>query len=539
MKPDKKFLWDDAMERSFCSSKTKILEDIVEGVKMYDNSLETMLVTDWSRTGMGFSLIQKTCSCMELKPNCCKSGWRVTYCGSKFCNPAESRYHPVEGEALAAAWALKKTAHWTLGCSKLTLAVDHKPLLKLFGDRELGEIDNPRLLNFKEKTLPFRFKVVHVPGDQNKTADGVSRNPVAAFVSALGYIGGTTEADLIETERLEQKVKQSVKAACALVTVPRAFTWEELLKCSSEDLELKELNSLVKMGVPEKREDWPEKLEQYYPGKDFLDTMGTAVTYKGRLVVPAELRPAVLKLLHSCHQGASTMIHTAADTVYWPNMCKEMRRVRESCRSCDITAPSQPSAPPVKPPAPSFPFQQVCCDFFELEGKSFCVFVDRYSNWISIYRAQRGTTGELLKELRNYTATFGIMEEISTDRGTQFMSGEFKSWCKQFGVQHRLSAAYNPHSNQRAEGAVKQAKRIIRDHLQGDGTLDTSGFVASLLRYRNAPDKDSNLSPAQVLFGRWLRDFLPITPGQLHLHPQWLPPAAERGSSGKETFQKG
>ena len=69
---------------------------------------------------------------------------------------------------------------------------------------------------------------------------------------------------------------------------------------------------------------------------------------------------------------------------------------------------------------------------------------------------------------------------------------------------------------------MKQAKRIIRDHLQGDGTLDTSGFVASLLRYRNTPDKDSDLSPAQVLFGRRLRDFLPITPGQLQLHPQWL-----------------
>ena len=61
------------MEKSFSTSKGKILEYIVEGVKMIDPSLDTMLVTDWSRTGMGFSLVQKTCRCAEINPRVLQS----------------------------------------------------------------------------------------------------------------------------------------------------------------------------------------------------------------------------------------------------------------------------------------------------------------------------------------------------------------------------------------------------------------------------------------------------------------------------------
>lgn len=77
---------------------------------------------------------------------------------------AESRCAPVEGESLRVAWALKKTSHFTLGNNKLLLVVDHKPLIKIFGDRLLANIDNCHILNFKEKTLRWRFKVIHIPG---------------------------------------------------------------------------------------------------------------------------------------------------------------------------------------------------------------------------------------------------------------------------------------------------------------------------------------------------------------------------------------
>lgn len=93
--------------------------------------------------------------------------------GSRFTHSAESRYAPVEGEALAVVNALGKAKHFVLGCTNLIIAVDHKPLLKNFGNRSLEDIPNSRLRNLKEKTLSYRFHMVHVPGVNNKVADGL------------------------------------------------------------------------------------------------------------------------------------------------------------------------------------------------------------------------------------------------------------------------------------------------------------------------------------------------------------------------------
>ena len=61
--------------------------------------------------------------------------------------------------------------------TRVPVAVDHKPLLKLFGDRCLEDIPNPRLRNLKEKTLRYLFRMVYIPGTGNLTSDALSRHP--------------------------------------------------------------------------------------------------------------------------------------------------------------------------------------------------------------------------------------------------------------------------------------------------------------------------------------------------------------------------
>lgn len=56
---------------------------------------------------------------------------------------------------------------------------DHKPLLKIFTDRTLSDIPNPRLYSFKQKTLQFIFMMLHEPGVEQKIPDTLSRYPVS------------------------------------------------------------------------------------------------------------------------------------------------------------------------------------------------------------------------------------------------------------------------------------------------------------------------------------------------------------------------
>ena len=168
LKPGTTFIWNDDMQSLFEESKSVIISEIEEGVRIFDASRPTCLATDWSKTGIGFWLFQKHCNCLGNKPFCCRDGWKITLAGSRFTHPAESRYAAVEGEALAVADALNKARYFVLGCENLTLAVDHKPLLKIFGDRSLDEISNTRLRNLKEKTLGYRFRVIHIPGVKHR-----------------------------------------------------------------------------------------------------------------------------------------------------------------------------------------------------------------------------------------------------------------------------------------------------------------------------------------------------------------------------------
>ena len=104
-------------------------------------------------------------------------GWRITLAGSRFLKSSEEHYAPIEGEALAITWGLEQTKYFTLGCDQLTIATDHKPLIKVYGDRTLDEIHNTRLFRLKQRSLPWYFDIIHVPGKMNLAPDATSRHP--------------------------------------------------------------------------------------------------------------------------------------------------------------------------------------------------------------------------------------------------------------------------------------------------------------------------------------------------------------------------
>ena len=96
------------------------------GVRIFDPERLTYLATNWSKLGIGYWLFQKQCNCHSHTPNCSPDGWKTVMMGNRFCTRAEQKYDPVEGRAMAAAWAVNECRHFLLGLDKFTLAVDHK-----------------------------------------------------------------------------------------------------------------------------------------------------------------------------------------------------------------------------------------------------------------------------------------------------------------------------------------------------------------------------------------------------------------------------
>ena len=99
---------------------------------------------------------------------------------------------------------------------------------------------------------------------------------------------------------------------------------------------------------------------------------------------------------------------------------------------------------------------------------------------------------------------------------------------KVWGIRHRQSSAMNPHSNTRAELGVKSMKRLIRNNVGVEGAFDTVKMGRALLQYRNTPDRDTGRSPAQAVFGRMIRDFLPVLRNGYKPRKEWLLMADQR-----------
>ena len=154
LSPHCKFCWSHELEEAFQQSKEAIISAIHKRVEIFDTQKRTCLRHDWSTRGIGYFLLQQHCSCPSRIPDCCPEGWRITLAGSRFLSSAEQRYAPIEGEALAVAWGLEQTRYFTQGCNDLLVVTDHKPLVKILGDRTLDKIINSWLFQLKQRTLP-------------------------------------------------------------------------------------------------------------------------------------------------------------------------------------------------------------------------------------------------------------------------------------------------------------------------------------------------------------------------------------------------
>jgi hypothetical protein len=55
------------------------------------------------------------------------------------------------------------------------VATDHEPVVGIFGNKNLADIDNKRLARLKEKTNWWKFNVVYNPGKTQNAADAISR----------------------------------------------------------------------------------------------------------------------------------------------------------------------------------------------------------------------------------------------------------------------------------------------------------------------------------------------------------------------------
>ena len=308
--------------------------------------------------------------------------FKVTLFGTRFTHAAESRYAPVEGEDLAVADAHDKARYFVLVWENVLVAVDHKPLLKLISDRSLEDISNTRLRNLKEKTLRYRYKMVYVPGIKHRAADGISRHPTGeplkmtipdhiAYIKhecpdsaySLQSLAFLTAGNTLHTNDVNNQVIFSVASSLNSQGL-NAVTWEMVRIATASNSTMHCLVELIESGMPEFRHEFPETLCV----RDDLYTVNGVVLYKNRIVIPLSLRQDVLTVLHSAHQGVTSMNSRAEASVFWLDITPVFIAVHAGCSYCNRMMPSKPSAPPTPLVTTDNSFQCLLCSLLSLQG---------------------------------------------------------------------------------------------------------------------------------------------------------------------------
>ena len=500
LSPRTPFLWSSDLESAFQASKEAIIAAIRRGVEIFDLQRRTCLRPDWSKLGIGYFLSQKHCNCTSALPGCCNDGWKLTLAGSRFLSPAEQRYAPIEGEALAVAWGLEQSRYFTQGCDDLLVVTDHKPLVKILGDRTLDEITNSRIFRLKQRTMPWYFEVAHLPGKTNSAADATSRHPSHSTYAEQASVSLCSTMD-----SAEQSIVAAIRNDATSFT---ALSWERIVKETGSDPDMCLLMESIEQGFLDSKSN--KTVASFWSFREALYNSEGAIMYKDRVLIPPTLRNEVLRNLHSAHQRVSALESRALSIVFWPGMSTAIQATRDRCSACNKIAPSQAATPPAPIEMPSTPFESVFADFCDYGGWHYLIVGDRLSGWVEMHRTPSGTTESgalgLITCLRRLFATFGVPEVLSSDGGPELTASTTSNFLSRWGVRHRISSVSFPQSNGRAEVAVKKAKRTLMNNIGPSGSLDNDGLLQALMQLRNTPDPDCNVSPAEVIFGRPIRD---------------------------------
>ncbi|KAL0154784.1 hypothetical protein M9458_049047, partial [Cirrhinus mrigala] len=420
-----------------------------------DPDLEFIVEVDTSNTGIGPVLSQRQGDPPKMYP-CAFYSHKLT--------PTEQNYDVGNRELLAMKAAFEEWRHWLEGAKHpFTVLTDHRNLEYLRSAKQLNHQQARWALFFTR----FNFTVTYRPGSQNTKADALSRlNELQASLSSNepilspSIIVAPVQWD-ISTEIAEAQLTDSPPAECP----------------------------------------------------------------PNRTYVPQALRQRLLQLVHatpsSGHPGITPTVQLLNNRYWWPSLQSDTISFVKDCTICN-TSKSAHQLPAGLLQPPRRPWSHIAIDFVtDLPPSSghttILTVIDRFSKACRLIPLPKlPSVLETAEALCNQVFKFyGLPEDILSDRGPQFTSRVWASFCKLLNINVSLTSGYHPQSNSQAERLNQELNWFLRSYCQGNQS-DWSRYLFWAEYAQNSLRKPStNL----LAVDSWLRRS-EETWDQVHVHLQ-------------------
>ena len=389
-----------------------------------------------------------------------------------------------------------------------TVFTDHKPIVAAIrkSTEPVSGRQARQLAAIAEATTDIR----HVEGKANVVADALSRvDDTADSINEASDVSTANSTPGLVSLQVPT-ASHKVPGPPRVFATQRGLDYQELSADQDADADVQAYRTAV------------TKLRlQDVPFADGSYTVLCDVsTGFPRPIVPKSLRRKVFDTVHALsHPGVRSTKRLIASKFVWHGLNKEGTGWARSCLSCQrskvqthIKAPLQKFEPtPIR-------FDHVHVDLVgplpESQGYRYLLTVmDRFTRWpevVPIKDIEARTVARAY--LQNWVARFGVPSQLTSDRGTQFVSELWASMSELLGTSLNPTTAYHPQSNGLIERLHRTLKASLKARLTSPSWVDELPWV--MLGLRTTPKEDLNASPADLVYGSTLTvpgDFIPET----------------------------
>jgi len=458
-----KVVWTPDMQSAFERAKAALAH--VAALAHPDENSQLALVTDASDKHVGAVLQQQTATGV----------WQPLAFFSRKLSSAEEKYSTFDRELLACVAAVRHFRYWLEGRA-FHIQTDHKPLV-----HAIHRVSDPwsgRQQRHLSLLAEFTSDIRHVQGALNHVADALSR-PACVVVPA---------------------------------TSGKLITWGQIAEAQASD---EDVQRIIK----------EEKLQLQHVGVDNVHVWCDVSTGVFRPLVPRVLRLNIFHHIHSlAHAGIKATCRLLTSRYVWPHMGRDMRAWCGDCVKCGRAKVTRQEKTPVqKVDIPGERFSHVHVDILgpwppSRAGAAYILtMIDRSTRWPETCILSDISSDTVLEAfITTWVSRFGLPAAITTDRGRQFASNTWTSWCNENNVQHAMTTSFHPQANGMVERLHRQIKDALRARESAGAWADHLPWV--LLGIRTAPKEESGVSAAEAALGSKL-----AVPGQLRMKPPSVP----------------
>ncbi|XP_026741387.1 uncharacterized protein K02A2.6-like [Trichoplusia ni] len=171
--------------------------------------------------------------------------------------------------------------------------------------------------------------------------------------------------------------------------------------------------------------------------------------------------------------------------------------------------PSHP-VPMKRRDLPSAPWVDVAVDLLgPLPNNDYLlVLIDYYSRYKEIKFTKTITSLQILKLLKEIFSRLGYPSSITADNGRQFVSDEFKEYCRQCNIKLFNTIPYWPQQNGEVERQNRDIlKRLKISYMQKEDLKES--VWEYLMMYNSTPHTVTGKTPSELFFCRQNRDKIP------------------------------